>query len=47
MRHPEWETVINSDHCIVHISPGNSAGNPTGCPDPVGVRYYNLGATTL
>ncbi len=47
LRH-SMATVVNSDHCIVHISPGNSAGpNVTGFPDPVGVRYYILGATTL
>lgn len=41
-------TVVNSDHCVVHISPGNSAGpNVSGFPDPVGVRYYILGAATL
>jgi len=47
LRH-SMATVVNSDHCIVHISPGNSAGpGVTGFPDPVGVRYYILGATTL
>ena len=41
-------TVVNFDHCVVHTSPGNSAGpGVTGFPDPVGVRYYILGAATL
>jgi len=39
-------TVVNSDHCIVHISPGNDAG-ATGFPEPAGVRYFILGAATL
>ncbi|MCX2696730.1 hypothetical protein [Ochrobactrum chromiisoli] len=39
-------TVVNNDHCIVHISPGNYSG-ATGFPDPVGVRYFILGAATL
>lgn len=42
-------TVVRDDHIIMHISPGNSPGPNVAnhFPNPVGARYYILGAATL
>jgi hypothetical protein len=42
-------TVVRDDHIIMHMNPGNSSGpvNSSGFPEPVGARYFILGAATL
>jgi len=42
-------TVVRDDHIVMHMNPGNSPGPNVNnsFPNPVGARYYILGATTL
>ncbi|MFC0245832.1 hypothetical protein ACFOLL_12550 [Falsochrobactrum ovis] len=40
-------TVVRSDHIVIHLSPGNYSGPGASLPDPLGVRYYILGAATI
>jgi hypothetical protein len=42
-------TVVRDDHIVMHMNPGATLGPEisNGFPDPVGARYFILGATTL
>ncbi|WP_408913796.1 hypothetical protein [Brucella pseudogrignonensis] len=42
-------TVVRDDHIVMHMNPGNSPGpvNSSGFPEPVGARYFILGAATI
>ncbi|MFC7067557.1 hypothetical protein [Brucella rhizosphaerae] len=41
-------TVVRDDHIVMHMNPGGSTGGVANhFPDPVGARYFILGAATL